>query len=225
MLNRDMLEIIDKAKETGWVLEPEAKRLLAMAGLQVPRFHWAASLPDALDAAEAIGYPIVAKVVSPEVVHKSEVRGVVVGVRDADELTTIFIDFSNLAGFCGILLEEIVLGMELIVGAKIDYQFGPVVLMGIGGTGVEIYQDTALRMAPLTEQDAASMVDSLKGHKLLKGYRATEPLDLTSLKQLMVRFSNLVMSLEDRFESIDLNPVKCTANGCIVADARIMLNA
>jgi acyl-CoA synthetase (NDP forming) len=225
MLNRDMLEIIDKAKETGWVLEPEAKRLLAMAGLQVPRFHWSANLPDALDAADAIGYPIVAKVVSPEVVHKSEVRGVVVGVRDADELISIFSDFKNLPGFCGILLEEIVLGMELIVGAKIDYQFGPVVLMGIGGTGVEIYQDTALRLAPLTEQDAASMVDSLKGHKLLKGYRATEPLDLTSLKQLMVRFSNLVMSLEDRFESIDLNPVKCTANGCIIADARIMLNA
>lgn len=225
MLNRDMVEIIHKAKETGWVLEPEAKRLLAMAGLQVPRYHWAAGLPEALEAADAIGYPIVAKVVSPEIVHKSDAHGVVVGIPDADELTATFSNFSNLAGFCGILIEEIVLGMELIVGAKIDYQFGPVVLMGIGGTGVEIYQDTALRMAPLTEQDAASMIDSLKGHRLLKGYRATDPLNLEALKQLLVRFSLLAMALEDRFESIDLNPVKCTADGCVVADARIMLNA
>ena len=222
MLNQEMRQIIDKAQRTGWMMEPEAKRLLALAGLPAPKFHWAASLPEALEAAKAIRYPVVAKVVSPDIIHKSEVRGVVVGIGDAAQLTATFNDFSKLEGFCGILIEELVPGIELIVGAKIDYQFGPVILMGIGGTAVEIYQDTALRMAPLSEKDVASMIDSLKGGRLLKGYRAAEPVDLVSLKQLMVSFSNLVMALENRFESIDLNPVKCTAKGCIVADARIM---
>jgi hypothetical protein len=222
MLNQEMRQIIDKAQRTGWMMEPEAKRLLALAGLPVPKFHCAASLPEALEAAEAIRYPVVAKVVSPDIIHKSEARGVVVGIGDAAQLTATFNDFSKLEGFCGILIEELVPGIELIVGAKIDYQFGPVILMGIGGTAVEIYQDTALRMAPLSEKDVASMIDSLKGGRLLKGYRAAEPVDLVSLKQLMVSFSNLVMALENRVESIDLNPVKCAAKGCIVADARIM---
>lgn len=222
MLNQEMRQIIDNAHSAGWLMEPEAKRLLALAGLPVPKFHWAASLPEALEAAEVIRYPVVAKVVSPQIIHKSEARGVVVGLEDAAQLTATFNDFSHLRGFCGILIEELVPGIELIVGAKIDYQFGPVILMGIGGTAVEIYQDTALRMAPLSEKDVASMIDSLKGHKLLKGYRAAEPVDLVSLKRLMVDFSNLVMALENRFESIDLNPVKCAAKGCIVADARVM---
>lgn len=225
MLNQEILAIIDKAQPSGWIMEPEAKRLLDLAGLPVPKFYWATSQSKALEAAENIRYPVVAKVVSPNIIHKSEVQGVVVGIEDSAHLTDIFSAFSKLEGFCGILIEEMVPGIELIVGAKIDYQFGPVILMGIGGTSVEIYHDTALRMAPLSEKDVTSMVESLKGHKLLKGYRAAEPIDLGALNQLMVNFSNLVMALEGRFDSIDLNPVKCTANGCIVADARIMLSS
>jgi len=224
MLNQEMGEIIRKAQKAGWIMEPEAKRLLSLAGIPVPEFRWVSTLPEALKAAEAIRYPVVAKVVSPDIIHKSEVRGVVVGIKDRAQLTDTFSAFSKLEGFCGILIEELVPGIELIVGAKIDYQFGPVILMGIGGTGVEIYQDTALRMAPLSEKDVTSMVDSLKGDKLLKGYRSTEPVDLVALNQLMLNFSTLVIALENRFESIDLNPVKCTANGSIVADARIMLS-
>jgi len=224
MLNQEIWTIIDKARPSGWIMEPEAKRLLDLAGLPVPKFYWATTLPKALKAAESIQYPIVAKVVSPAIVHKSEVQGVVVGIEDAAHLTDTFNTFSKMEGFCGILIEEMVPGIELIVGAKIDYQFGPVILMGIGGTSVEIYHDTTLRMAPLSGKDVASMVESLKGRKLLKGYRATEAIDLGALSQLMVKFSTLVMALESRFESIDLNPVKCTANSCIIADARIMLN-
>ena len=223
MLNRDIDAIIDKAQPTGWILEPEAKRLLDLAGLPVPKFFWVDTLTKAIEAAESVHYPVVAKVVSPAIIHKSEVRGVVVGIENTARLKETFRAFSKLDQFCGILIEEMVLGTELIVGAKIDYQFGPVILMGIGGTSVEIYHDTALRMAPLTEKDVASMVESLKGDKLLKGYRAAEPINMDALGQLMVNFSNLVMALDTRFESIDLNPVKCTAEGCIVADARIML--
>ena len=223
MLNQDMQDIIRRAKKDGWVLEPEAKRMLNLAGIPVPDFRWVAALPEALAAAEDIGYPVVAKIVSPAIVHKSEVNGVAVGLEDADALTDVFRGFSRLEGFAGVLIEPLVLGVELIIGAKIDYQFGPIILLGIGGTGVEIYQDTALRMAPLLDSDASSMVESLKGARLLKGYRGAEPIDMPALIRLVHHFSDLVLDLADRIDSIDLNPVKCTGTTCVVVDARIML--
>ena len=223
MLNQDMQDIIRRAKKYGWVLEPEAKRMLSLAGIPVPDFHWVATQPEALAAAEDIGYPVVAKVVSPAIVHKSEVNGVAVGLEDADALADVIKGFSRLEGFAGVLIEPLVLGIELIIGAKIDHQFGPIILLGIGGTGVEIYQDTALRMAPLSGSDVSSMVESLKGAKLLKGYRGAEPIDMPALIRLVHHFSILVMDLADCIDTIDLNPVKCTGTACVVADARIML--
>jgi acyl-CoA synthetase (NDP forming) len=135
----------------------------------------------------------------------------------------VFRGFSRLEGFAGVLIEPLVLGVELIIGAKIDHQFGPIILLGIGGTGVEIYQDTALRMAPLLDSDVSSMVESLKGARLLKGYRGAEPIDMPALIRLVHHFSVLVLDLADRIDSIDLNPVKCTGTTCVVVDARIML--
>lgn len=223
MLNKDMRDIIRRAKKYGWVLEPEAKRMLSLAGIPVPDFRWVAALPEALAAAEDIGYPVVAKIVSPAIVHKSESKGVAVGLEDADALTDVFRGFSRLEGFAGVLIEPLVSGVELIIGAKIDYQFGPIILLGIGGTGVEIYQDTALRMAPLLDSDVSSMVESLKGARLLKGYRGAEPIDMLALIRLVHHFSVLVMDLADRIDTIDLNPVKCTGTTCVVVDARIML--
>jgi acyl-CoA synthetase (NDP forming) len=96
-------------------------------------------------------------------------------------------------------------------------------LLGIGGTGVEIYQDTVIRMAPIHEKDVPGMIAGLKGAELLSGYRGAEPIDTASLAQLMQDFSTLVMDLENDIESIDLNPVKCAGSRCVVADARIML--
>ncbi|MEN8807493.1 MAG: acetate--CoA ligase family protein [Desulfobacterales bacterium] len=223
MLNQDMQDIIRRAKKYGWVLEPDAKRLLSLAGIPVPDFRWIATLPEALEAAEGIGYPVVAKIVSPAIVHKSESNGVVVGIKDADALTAVFSAFSRLEGFAGVLIEPLVAGIELIVGAKIDYQFGPVILLGIGGTGVEIYQDAALRMAPLSNSDVSLMVESLTGAKLLQGYRGAEPIDMAALVRLVHHFSALVMDLADVIDTVDLNPVKCTGTKCVVVDARIML--
>ena len=223
MLNKGMQNILDGSQEAGWVLEPEAKRLLALAGLQVPRFRWAKTSREASEAAKNIRYPLVAKIVSPKVIHKSDTGGVTVGIKNDTELLDTFNRYSTFESFAGMLIEEMVTGFELIVGAKIDYQFGPVVLLGIGGTGVEIYQDTVIRMAPLSSTDARSMANSLKGSKLLKGYRGSDPVDIEQLTQMMIRFSELLMYLEDQIESIDLNPVKCTDEHCLVADARIML--
>ncbi len=225
MLNSDILEIIEKSKVDGWVLEPNAKRILSLAGMDVPAFRWADTLEDALSFAEEKGYPLVAKVVSPKVVHKTEQKGVRLNLQDEKSLTEAFRHLHKFDGAEGVLVEESLKGIELIIGAKIDFQFGPVVLMGIGGTSVEIYEDTSLRMAPISPEDAESMATGLKARKLLEGYRGAEPVNREALTRMLTAFSDLVMALDERISSIDLNPVFCTAEKCVVGDARIMLPA
>ncbi len=224
MLTDAIFSILTAAEENGWVLEPDAKRILDLAGIPVPNFFVATTMGDAIQAARKIDYPVVAKAVSPAVIHKTDVDGVAVGVKSDDEIRAVFDRFRCLEQFQGMLVEEMVAGAELIVGAKIDYQFGPVVLLGIGGIGVELYGDTAVRMAPVNEQDVASMVHQLKGRRIVEGFRGSKPVDMKSLKNLVVCFSELIMDLEPKISSIDLNPVMCTSKGCIVADARIMLS-
>jgi succinyl-CoA synthetase beta subunit len=218
-----MKEILVASRATGWVLEPKAKELLAAAGLTVPRFTWAHEREEATRFARTIGYPVVAKVVSPAIIHKSEAGGVRIGIKDDEDLRAAYERFQSLPGFAGMLVEEMVDGIELIVGAKVDYQFGPVILVGIGGTSVEIYKDTSIRMAPLVPQDVASMVHGLRAHQLLEGYRGSAPISAQALTAMLMAFSAFVMDCEAVIESIDLNPVKCTAERSIVADARIML--
>lgn len=223
MLKKAMKNILSSSRELGWVLEPEAKRLFSLAGMNIPRFTWATALEEALRFAEEIGYPVVAKIVSPRALHKSDVGGVVVGINNEVTLGETFHRFSGFEGFAGMLVEEMLSGVELIIGAKVDYQFGPVILLGIGGTGVEIYRDTSLRMAPLNQQDVDAMLKDLKARPLLEGYRGSEPVNVGELSRMLIAFSDLVMELEGLIESIDLNPVLCSSNKCVVADARIML--
>lgn len=223
LLTADGNKILESSRERGWVLEPDAKKMFAEAGLTVPRFHFATSREDAFRGARDIGYPLAAKIVSPKALHKSDVGGVVVGLDTDDRLGEVFDRFSRFEGFLGVHLEEMIDGMELIAGAKIDPQFGPVVLLGIGGTSVEIYRDTAIRMAPLAPKDVESMVHALKARRLLEGYRGAPPINMEKLTQTLLRFSELVMETADRIESIDLNPVMCSVEECIIADARIML--
>ena len=223
MLTEKMKTILSSAREAGWVLEPEAKRLFSMAGLDVPRFEWAHDQEEAVCFAQRIGYPVVAKIISPKVIHKSDVGGVEVGLQDAMALRKAFSRLSKMEGCSGVLVEEMVPGLELIVGAKIDYQFGPVILLGMGGSAVEIYHDVSLRMAPLESRDVESMARCLKAHRLLEGYRGKDPADLEELGKLLKKFSDMVMDLENVIESIDLNPVMCSSSRCVIADARIML--
>lgn len=223
MLTQQVLDILSASREAGWVMEPEAKRLLALAGLPVPMFGWARGADEAVEQAHEVGYPVVAKVVSPRILHKSEWKGVSVGLDSDEAVRETFQRFSRYEGFEGMLVEEMVQGIELIVGAKVDYQFGPVILLGIGGTGVEIYKDSSLRMAPLQEKDVHSMIGKLKARALLEGYRGAEPVNLADLTAVMLAFSSLVMALQDFVDSVDLNPVKCGPKKCVIADARIML--
>jgi acyl-CoA synthetase (NDP forming) len=163
------------------------------------------------------------KIVSPQVVHKSDVGGVMVGISDDADLESAFNGMSKINGFAGVIVEETVQGVELIVGATIDDQFGPVVLLGIGGTTTEIYHDVGLAMAPLCERDVEKMIRSIKAIPLLEGFRGAERVNIDLLKKLVIKFSELVMDLGDTIESIDLNPVMCSSKRCVIADARIMM--
>ncbi len=224
MLTSEMEKILAAWKETGWVPEPDAKKLFSLAGFDVPRFIWARTPEEACRFAGEIGYPVVVKVVSPQIVHKSDVGGVEVGVAGDERLRAVFDRFSAMDGFDGIIVDETIPGVELIVGVTVDAQFGPVVLLGVGGVGVELYKDTAIRMAPLEPKDVRSMVDGLTARRLFEGFRGSEPIDIDILSSLVVDFSHLAMELETRIESIDLNPVMCTSKRCVIADARIMLS-
>jgi len=223
MLTQEMRDIILSSKVNGWVLEPQAKRLLSLAGLDVPRSFLARGVDEAIRFAKEIDYPVVGKVVSPKAIHKSEKNGVEVGIDNERKVREAFHRFSKIEGFEGMLVEEMLSGLELIVGAKNDYQFGPVVLFGIGGVWVEIYRDVILRMAPLGQRDIDSMMRCIKARPLLEGYRGSNPVNFRELSKLLMTFSDLVMDLESDMESIDLNPVFCSSNKCIVADARILL--
>jgi len=223
MLKTEIKTVLDKARTRGWVREPDAKRLLSAAGLEVPRFVTVTN-PDQIEPIVAdLGFPLAAKVVSSRIVHKSDVGGVRTGIKSIRELRAVFETFSLLDGFEAMLIEQMVSGLELIMGAKMDDQFGPVVLLGMGGTGVEIYQDVSLRLAPVGTRDVDAMINGLKAAPLLSGYRGHQAVNRDELTRTLVCFSKFVMAAADMIESIDLNPVMCSAQKCIVADARIML--
>jgi len=223
MLKKDVSDLLRKSKKWGWVLEPDAQRIFSLYGFETPKYDVAVHGDQAAAVARRIGYPVVAKIVSPAIVHKSDVQGVVVGIRDDQALIQTLERFRRIDGFVGMLIAEMVRGLELIIGSKNDLQFGPMILVGMGGVGVEIYKDVALRMAPLTLRDADNMLGELTARKLLAGYRGSEPINLAALRKTIMDFSRLMMDLKDVVESVDLNPVMCNATSCLIVDARIML--
>ncbi|MBW6486059.1 MAG: acetate--CoA ligase family protein [Syntrophobacterales bacterium] len=223
MLKNEIREILEKSKGSGWVLEPDAKNILRLSGIDVPRFTMAASFAEATRFCRGKGYPVAAKVVSPDIMHKSDAGGVVIGINNDDSLFAAFERFRTMKGFTGMLVEEMVSGLEMMAGAKVDSQFGPVILFGMGGTEVELYKDTGIRMAPLQKNDVNSMIKCLKAHPLLEGYRGAPPVNREALTRTLIAFSGLVMEIHEFIESIDLNPLFCSPERCVVGDARFVL--
>ncbi len=218
------IEKILKARETaGWIPEPEAKIIFRAANIPVANFAYAVNRLEALEQAEIIGYPVAAKVVSLKIIHKSDHGGVRVNIANPDELAAVWDSFEKLEAFEGMVIDEMVQGLELFLGARDDEQFGPVVLLGIGGTGVEIYKDVAIRMAPLSKADVSSMIDELKGKAFILGHRGNPAVNINILTDAVIQFSGLAMTLENQFTSIDINPLMCGPERCVAVDGRIML--
>lgn len=231
-------ETMDKAKEIvnmalaqkRSLLEPEAKALINFVGIPTPGSGAARDEDEAVNIAESIGYPVVLKVISPQVIHKTDFGGVKIGARNKGEVKRDFSDIiENIrrkvpdAEVMGILVEKMAFqSTEVIIGGIRDPQFGPAIMFGLGGIFTEILKDISFRLAPITKEEALGMMEELKGFPLIKGYRGSKPLDRESLSDIIVKVSKLMEEIKD-IQEVDLNPVFLYPVGLTVVDARIIL--
>ena len=208
------------------ITEELSKHILEEYDVQVPQYALATTRNDAVSAAKKMGFPLVMKVVSPHILHKTDVGGVKVGIQDVTEVEHTFDDMTKrLTDIKGILLEKMVdKGVELIVGVQNDPQFGPVIMVGMGGVMTEIMKDVAFRMLPVTKDDTKSMLAELKGYPLLQGFRGSEPVDIDMVSEMLVQIGNMAMDNADYINSIDFNPVIVYPKSYYVVDAKIILN-
>ena len=213
------------------ITEESSKSILKSYGVKVPPFALATSAEDAAKQAKKIGFPLVMKVVSPQILHKTDVGGVKVGINNVADVKKTFNDmYGRLSkkkgvNVKGILLEKMVpKGVELIVGIQNDPQFGPMIMAGLGGVMTEVFKDVAFRMLPITTSDAKSMINELKGSKLLKGFRGSAPVDLNMVAKMLVDIGKLGVDNADYINSIDFNPVIVYPKSHFVVDAKIILN-
>ena len=213
------------------ITEELSKSILKTYGVKVPPFALVTSAEDAAKQAKKIGFPLVMKVVSPQILHKTDVGGVKVGLDNVNDVKRTFKDMygrlSKKKGVevKGILLEKMVpKGVELIVGVQNDPQFGPVIMVGLGGIMTEVMKDVAFRMLPISTSDAKSMLNELKGSALLKGFRGSEPIDTNMVAQMLVQIGKLGVENADYINSIDFNPVIVYPKSHFVVDAKIILN-
>ncbi|MGB6500968.1 MAG: acetate--CoA ligase family protein [Thermoplasmata archaeon] len=226
--------VIERARARGTTVlaEYSARELLAAYGIRFPRVALARTLPEALDAARQIGYPVVLKVASPDIAHKTDVGGVALGLADAESLrrswermeTAVRAAVPN-ARIEGFEVEaQVTGGKEVLIGVQRDPSFGPVVVFGLGGIYVEVLRDVTFRLAPLRSLSARHMIESVKAFPLLQGVRGEPPGDLDALAETIERVSQLAVELPEVVE-LDINPliVRPVGSGVIAVDARVVL--
>lgn len=228
--------ILDRAEEEGkrYLVDVEALDVVKAYGIRTPRSAVASNQREALAIAAEIGYPVVLKVSSPDVLHKTDVGAVKVGVENDFELRRDYRDLlSNVekyipeAEIAGVVVQEMVRGgKETIVGMNRDTQFGPLMMFGMGGIYVEVLKDVSFRLAPVTTEDAAQMVREIRSRALLEGVRGEEQSDTDAIIDTIIRLSQLVMD-EPSIAELDINPLLAMASGsgAIAADVRILLEA
>jgi 4-hydroxybutyryl-CoA synthetase (ADP-forming) len=226
--------ILDKITQEGRknVLEEEGYGVLTSYGFSTPKSILGTTEEECAKAANQIGYPVVMKIASPDIIHKSDAGGVKVGIKNEKELRLAFKEIMNSAKaykaearIKGVLVQEMIISAkEIILGAKQDQLFGPLVMVGLGGIYVEVLKDVVFRLAPIDEQEAEKMVDSIKAIKLLKGIRGEAPSDLAAVIDSLQRLSQLITDFPE-IEEFDINPLLVleSGKGVRVADVRIGL--
>ena len=225
-------KIFKEAREEGrkYLLEPEAKTICMEYGIPVTTFRVAKTAEEAVKFAEEIGYPTVLKIVSPDVIHKFDVGGVVLDLKSPEDIRNAYKKIlENVkkhkpkAKIRGILVQEMApSSTEVIVGSTKDPQFGPALMFGLGGVFVEVLKDVTFRIAPITEQDAREMITEVKAYPILKGYRGQHPADIDSIVKILLNTSRLVMDHQE-INELDLNPIMVYKKGAKTVDARIIL--
>ena len=227
-------EIIQEARKEGRTIltEFESKQVLAAYGIPIVETIVASTEQEAVAAAEKIGYPVVLKLFSETITHKTDVGGVQLNLKDADavreayrRIQTSVREKAGEGHFLGVTVQHMIKldGYEIILGSSLDPQFGPVILFGLGGQLVEVFQDRALALPPLTTTLARRMMERTKIYKALKGVRGRKPVDLAELEQMLVRFSHLVV--EQRWiKEVDINPMLASPDRIVALDARVVIH-
>ncbi len=227
-------KVFAKVKEEGRknLLEEEGQEVLRAYGFPIPKSILAKKDKEAIQAAKKIGYPVVMKIVSPQIIHKSDAGGVKVGLKNSQEVRSAFKEiiknakkYDKKAIIKGVLIQEMVKGgKETIIGSKLELGFGPVVMFGMGGIYVEVLKDVTFRLAPITDSEADEMISSIKTNKLLQGVRGEKPSDTKKLSECLQRISQFVSDFKE-IKELDMNPVLVfeKGKGCKVVDVRIGL--
>jgi len=226
-------EILSKARDQKRTVltEIEAKQILGEAGIPCTKTVLAATREEAVSISEGIGYPVVLKVSSVDISHKSDAGGVKVNLADRAAVETAYEEimascrvYAPVADIEGVSVQGMAAkGTEIIMGMIRDASFGPVVMFGLGGILVEVLKDVSFRIVPIEKADAIAMTGEIQGRKLLEGYRGQDPADIARLQDMLVKLSDFV----DRtpgIEEIDMNPVFAYRDGAVVVDARIILS-
>jgi acyl-CoA synthetase (NDP forming) len=207
------------------LLLPEAYEVLQAYGIPVADYQVVHQKEDLKKAISKIRGPVALKIISPEISHKSDVGGVALNVNQASEAEEAYDKMQKLGkGLSyGVLVQKMVSdGKEVILGAKQDPSFGPVLLFGLGGIYVEVFKETSLRVAPINRSEAEEMISELRTSAILKGVRGEKPLDMKALVESLLRLSQLMMDFPE-IEGIDINPVKVLEKGVVAVDARLLL--
>lgn len=227
-----MADPIATARAEGRTLltEVESKKVLGDAGIKVTRSRLATSRKEAVDAAKKIGFPVVLKVVSGDIAHKSDVGGVELNLESAkavgDAYKRIMDNVKKKARNAkvdGVAVQQMAKpGTEVIIGMTTDAQFGPVMMFGLGGIMVEVLKDVAFRIVPLEERDASQIVREIRGYPVLEGVRGQKGADIAALEKMILQLSEFAEAHPEVAE-IDLNPVLAYPRGALAVDARVVL--
>jgi 3-hydroxypropionyl-CoA synthetase (ADP-forming) len=215
--------------QTKVITEEISKDILTDYDIKVPHYALVTDIENAVKEAKSIGYPLVAKIVSPQILHKTDVGGVKIDLKNEEDVKSAFNDMykrlSTEYNVKGVLLEKMVpKGVEMIVGLQNDSQFGPVIMVGLGGIFTELFKDVSFRVLPITKEDAMEMIEELQGKMLLKGYRGSQPINLDMLSNALVNIGKLGFDISSYYESIDFNPIIVYPDSYYVADAKILLS-
>ena len=211
--------------------EIEAKELLGGAGIPIVETKLATSAAEAVDLSQKLAFPVVIKIASPDILHKSDIGGVKLGIKTARQVTRAYEGIlaaarkaQPSARIDGVSVQRMARpGLEVIIGMSQDPHFGPVMMFGLGGILVEVLKDVAFRIVPLAPRDARDMIREIKGYPLLEGYRGQEPANIPVLEELLLKVSEFIEK-HPEVKELDLNPIFAYRDEALVVDARIILN-
>ncbi len=225
-------QLIKKARNEGRSLltEIESNEILRQGGIRVTEIKLATSREEASSISKRFGCPVVLKIASPDIAHKSDAGGVKLGLKTPKQVTKAYDDIMEAirqkhpqAMIQGVSVQKMARpGIEVIIGMSKDVQFGPVLMFGLGGIWVEVLKDVSFRIVPLTKRDAGEMIREIKGYPLLAGYRGQPPVDVSNLEELLLKVSDFVEQ-HPEVKELDLNPIFAYREGAIAVDARLIL--